>query len=52
VTHWAEYDYVLINRELEPSCGALRAILDAERLRRRRHPALNEFVQQFRTATD
>jgi guanylate kinase len=48
VTHWAEYEYVLINRELEESVGALRAILGAERLRRRRHPALNEFVQQFR----
>ena len=48
VTHWAEYEYVLINRDLEHSVGALRAILDAERLRRRRHPALNEFVQQFR----
>ena len=48
VTHWAEYEYVLINRDLEQSVGALRAILDAERLRRRRHPALNEFVQQFR----
>jgi guanylate kinase len=48
VTHWAEYEYVLINRDLEQSVGALRAILDAERLRRRRHPALGEFVQQFR----
>jgi guanylate kinase len=48
VTHWAEYEYVLINRDLEESVGALRAILGAERLRRRRHPALNEFVQQFR----
>jgi guanylate kinase len=52
VTHWAEYEYVLINRDLEQSCGALRAILDAERLRRRRHPALNVFVQQFRATTD
>ena len=48
VTHWAEYEYVLVNRDLEKSVGALRAILGAERLRRRRHPALNEFVQQFR----
>ena len=48
VTHWAEYEYVLVNRDLEQSVGALRAILGAERLRRRRHPALNEFVQQFR----
>ena len=33
-------------------CGALRAILAAERLRRQRHPALTDFVQQFRAATD
>jgi guanylate kinase len=48
VTHWAEYDYVLINRDFEQSVAAVRAILDAERLRRRRHPALREFVEQFR----
>lgn len=48
VTHWAEYDYVVVNRDLEASVAGLRAILDAERLRRRRHPALNEFVHQFR----
>jgi guanylate kinase len=47
-THWAEYDYVIINRELEASVAALRAVLSAERLRRRRHPALNAFVEQFR----
>ncbi len=48
VTHWAEYDYVLINRDFEQSVAAVRAILEAERLRRRRHPALREFVEQFR----
>jgi len=48
VTHWAEYDYVLINHELETSVAAVRAILDAERLKRRRQPGLTEFVRQFR----
>ena len=48
VTHWAEYDYVVVNRDLEASVAGLRTILDAERLRRRRHPALREFVEQFR----
>jgi guanylate kinase len=48
VTHWAEYDYVLVNRQFDESVEAVRAILDAERLRRRRHPALREFVEQFR----
>lgn len=48
VTHWPEYDYVLINRELEMSVAAVRAILAAERLRRVRQPGLGEFVKQFR----
>lgn len=49
VTHWAEYDYVLINQEFEASVAATRAILAAERLKRKRQPGLTEFVTQFRT---
>lgn len=49
VTHWAEYEYVIINEELDRSVAAVRAILAAERLKRRRQPFLSEFVQQFRT---
>ncbi len=48
VTHWPEYDYVLINQELGNSVAAVRAILAAERLRRVRQPGLGEFVRQFR----
>jgi guanylate kinase len=48
VTHWPEYDYVLINRDFEQSVKAVRAILAAERLRRKRQPGLTEFVKQFR----
>jgi len=48
VTHWAEYDYVLVNDDLEVSLARMRAILTAERLRRRRQPGLTEFVHQFR----
>jgi guanylate kinase len=50
VTHWPEYDYVLINSDFEESVKAVRAILAAERLRRKRQPGLTEFVQQFRRA--
>lgn len=50
VTHWAEYDYVLVNAEFEESVARVRAILAAERLRRVRQPGLNEFVGQFRSA--
>ena len=52
VTHWAEYDYVLINHDLQASVAAVRAILGAERLRRRRQPGLTEFVRQFRAPPD
>jgi guanylate kinase len=48
VTHWAEYDYVLINHDLEQSVAQTRAILAAERLRRQRQPGLTDFVSQFR----
>jgi guanylate kinase len=48
VTHFAEYDYVLINSDLEESVGRARAILAAERLRRHRQPGLTEFIGQFR----
>jgi guanylate kinase len=49
VTHWAEYDYVLINSDLDESVRQARAILAAERLRRQRQPGLTEFVGQFRS---
>lgn len=49
VTHWPEYDYVLINQELANSVAAVRAILAAERLKRTRQPGLGEFVRQFRS---
>lgn len=48
VTHWPEYDYVLVNKAFEASVAAVRVILAAERLRRKRQPGLTEFVQQFR----
>jgi guanylate kinase len=35
IGHWEEYDYVLINRDLQDSYTAARAILEAERARRR-----------------
>jgi guanylate kinase len=48
VTHWAEYDYVVINSDLALSVERTRAILVAERLKRRRQPGLADFVKQFR----
>ncbi|MGI9493949.1 MAG: guanylate kinase [Geminicoccaceae bacterium] len=48
VTHWAEYDYVMINYDLEKSIDAARSVLTAERLKRRRQVGLADFVDQFR----
>lgn len=47
ISHWAEYDYVLVNASL-PQCEAeLLAIIRAERLRRDRRPELMGFVSQL-----
>jgi len=45
ISHWAEYDYVLINSDLDSCFNALSAILQAERLRRQRQPGLAGFVR-------
>jgi guanylate kinase len=45
VSHWAEYDYVLVNRDLDDTFAQVRSIVDAERLRRERQPWLNDFVR-------
>lgn len=44
ISHWAEYDYVLVNDDLDRTQEQLRAILTAERLRRDRRPGLVPFV--------
>ena len=48
MSHWAEYDYVIVNRDLERSIGAVRGILQAERARRERQIGLDEFVNRLR----
>ena len=45
VSHWAEYDYVLVNSDVDQCEAELRTILNAERLRRDRQPWLNDFVR-------
>ena len=44
MSHWAEYDYVIVNRDLDQSVEAVRSILLSERLRRRRQIGLSDFV--------
>lgn len=47
ISHWAEYDYVLVNDDVDKAEAELRAILTAERLRRDRNPRLVPFVQSL-----
>jgi guanylate kinase len=49
MSHWPEYDYVIVNRDLEESVAQVQAILTAERLRRARQIGLAEFVNRLRT---
>lgn len=45
MSHWAEYDYIVINRSVEEAFAEVQAILKAERLRRDRRVGLTVFVR-------
>jgi guanylate kinase len=45
MSHWAEYDYVVINTDIDRAFWEVRAILAAERLKRERQTGLSEFVR-------
>lgn len=49
ISHWAEYDYVLVNDDLDRSTANLLTIITAERLRRDRQTGLNGFVRTLNT---
>jgi guanylate kinase len=42
--HWAEYDYVVVNDDLDRALGNVRAILRAERLKQSRSPAIGPLI--------
>lgn len=48
ISHWAEYDYVVINEDVETALAEIRAIVTAERLKRERRLGLFEFVENVR----
>ncbi len=50
ISHFTEYDYILINQDVEDSLSKLKAILQAERLKRRRLTGLASFVKDLRDA--
>jgi guanylate kinase len=45
ISHWGEYDYILVNDNADLCLAELRAILKAERLRRKRQLGLADFVR-------
>jgi len=47
ITHWAEYDYVIVNEDLNKSVNAVLGILKAERMKRIRQVGLAEFVRSI-----
>jgi guanylate kinase len=48
ISHYPEYDYVIVNEDAEDSLAQLRSILTAERLKRDRQTGLSDFVQTLR----
>ncbi len=49
IEHWREYDYVVVNDDLNRAFSSLRSIVEAERLRRDRRPGLFDFVNGLLT---
>jgi len=47
LSHWAEYDYLLLNDDIQHAQGKLEEILRVERSRRARQPGLARFVQKL-----
>lgn len=48
ISHWPEYDYVIVNENFSDSLSKVTSILDAERYKRTRQIGLAEFVNQLR----
>ncbi|MGB0750114.1 MAG: guanylate kinase [Magnetospiraceae bacterium] len=48
MSHWREYDYIVVNEDVETSIAQVRAILSAERLKRDRQIGLDRFVNYMR----
>jgi guanylate kinase len=50
MSHWPEYDYVIVNRDIEDSVAEVRAIVTAERLKRTRQIGLADFINRLRAS--
>jgi guanylate kinase len=49
MNHWGEYDYVVINTDIDRAFAEVRSILTAERINRERQIGLSDFVRQLQT---
>ena len=47
ISHWAEYDYVIVNDDLEKAIAQVRAILESERSKRVRQVGMSQFVKEL-----
>ncbi|MHA1108056.1 MAG: guanylate kinase [Alphaproteobacteria bacterium] len=47
MSHWAEYDFIIVNHDIDQSVAEIEAIVTAERLRRRRQVGLPDFVKRL-----
>ena len=47
MSHWAEYDYIVINRDIDAAFAEVQSILKAERLKRERRTGLTTFVREL-----
>ena len=47
ISHWAEYDYVIVNEDVDTALAELQTIVDSERMRRRRQMWLGGFVKSL-----
>jgi guanylate kinase len=49
MSHWAEYDYVIINMDLDDAFAQVKTILSAERVKRHRQVGLSDFVRDLQS---
>jgi guanylate kinase len=47
LSHWAEYDYIVVNENIDDAFAEVQSILKAERLKRARRVGLTEFVRNL-----
>ena len=49
ISHWAEYDYIIINEDISEAIEELTTIVNAERMKRPRQPWLGSFIKKLIT---